>query len=164
MNPERKLNICCVGAEVSIKASCFEGLGSAQLSFNSKNRIAFEKKRDNPHSDRFIEVGTKALRRETDVWGDAAGTAPAVTSVTSLAFDLFLGTIKSAPISAPSLYQEQTSKDSRPMRRVVLGFSAGCTVRFFARRITCSHVRVPHPAAGRVSFWDRDPSMGGGTY
>ena len=58
--------------------------GSAQLPLDSKKPFGHKKKRDNQHSDRFIEVGTKALRRETDVWGDAAGTAPAVTSVTSL--------------------------------------------------------------------------------
>jgi hypothetical protein len=89
MNPERKLNVCCAGTEVSITAGCFEGVASEQLSLDSKKRISFKKKRDNPHSDRFIEVGTKALRRETDVWGDAAGTAPAVTSVTSLSPSIY---------------------------------------------------------------------------
>ncbi|MDQ3474551.1 MAG: hypothetical protein M3447_12530, partial [Acidobacteriota bacterium] len=62
---------------------------SGQLSLDSNQRILIKKKRDNPHSDRFIEVGTKALRRETDVWGDAAGTAPAVTSVTSLSPSIY---------------------------------------------------------------------------
>ena len=83
VNPERKLNFCCVAA-ASVMVGSFEGAAPAQLSADGKKRNLIKKKRDNPHSDRFIEVGTKALRRETDVWGDAAGTAPAVTSVTSL--------------------------------------------------------------------------------
>lgn len=37
---------------------------AAQLSVDSKRSHSLKKKRDNPHSDRFIEVGTKALRRE----------------------------------------------------------------------------------------------------
>jgi hypothetical protein len=45
--------------------------------------------RDNPNLDCLIVVGTKAWVR-ADVWGDAAGTAPAVTSVRALAFDRFL--------------------------------------------------------------------------
>ena len=45
--------------------------------------------RDNPNLDCLIEVGTKAWVR-ADVWGDAAGTAPAVTSVRASAFDRFL--------------------------------------------------------------------------
>ncbi len=89
MNPERKLIVCSAATEVSIRAGRFEGVTSEKLSLDSKNRISFKKKRDNPHSDRFIEVGTKALRRETDVWGDAAGTAPAVTSVTSLSPSIY---------------------------------------------------------------------------
>lgn len=88
MNPERKVNVCC-GAAEPIRAACFAGVASEQLSLDSKKRIPIKKKRDNPHSDRFIEVGTKALRRETDVWGDAAGTAPAVTSVTSLSPSIY---------------------------------------------------------------------------
>ncbi len=44
--------------------------------------------RDNPNLNCLIEVGTKAWVR-ADVWGDAAGTAPAVTSVRALAFDRF---------------------------------------------------------------------------
>jgi hypothetical protein len=80
--------------------------GSAQLPLDSKKPIAHKKKRDNQHSDRFIEVGTKALRRETDVWGDAAGTAPAVTSVTSLSPSiLFQSTINGARLDgAPSFF------------------------------------------------------------
>jgi len=46
-------------------------------------------RRDNPNLDCLIVVGTKAWVR-ADVWGDAAGTAPAVTSVRALAFDRFL--------------------------------------------------------------------------
>ena len=46
-------------------------------------------RRDNPNLNCLIEVGTKAWVR-ADVWGDAAGTAPAVTSVRALAFDRFL--------------------------------------------------------------------------
>ena len=89
MNPERKLIVCSEGTEVSIRAGGFEGVASEKLPLDSKKRISFKKKRDNPHSDRFIEVGTKALRRESDVWGDAAGTAPAVTSVTSLSPSIY---------------------------------------------------------------------------
>src|SRR5688572_30940055 len=72
-----------------------------KLLFSSRKRNSIKKKRDNPHSDRFIEVGTKALRRETDVWGDAAGTAPAVTSVTSLPPSIyFQSTINGRAIEA----------------------------------------------------------------
>jgi hypothetical protein len=88
MNPERNLNVYCA-AEVLINAGCFEGVAREQLPPDSKNQVLIKKKRDNPHSSRFIEVGTKALRRETDVWGDAAGTAPAVTSVTSLSPSIY---------------------------------------------------------------------------
>ena len=88
LNPERKLNVWCA-AQVSTNGIRFEGVPSEQLPPGSKKRILIKKKRDNPHSDRFIEVGTKALRRETDVWGDAAGTAPAVTSVTSLSPSIY---------------------------------------------------------------------------
>ena len=45
-------------------------------------------RRDNPNPNCLIEVGTKAWVR-ADVWGDAAGTAPAVTSVRASAFDRF---------------------------------------------------------------------------
>ena len=53
---------------------------------------------DNPNLNCLIEVGTKAWGR-ADVWGDAAGTAPAVTSVRASAFDHLLsfpGPLKSA--------------------------------------------------------------------
>ena len=45
-------------------------------------------RKDNPNLNCLIVVGTKAWVR-ADVWGDAAGTAPAVTSVRALAFDRF---------------------------------------------------------------------------
>jgi hypothetical protein len=84
MNPARKSIVSSAAATVAVPASSSDRVAAERLRRGTKNRKAFEKKRDNPHSNRFIEVGTKALRRETDVWGDAAGTAPAVTSVTSL--------------------------------------------------------------------------------
>ena len=92
MNPSRKSIVYGVAPSVTTQASPAAGAASERLGRNRKNQIG-EKKRDNPHSDRFIEVGTKALRRETDVWGDAAGTAPAVTSVTSLSPSIYFGTI-----------------------------------------------------------------------
>ena len=84
MNPARKSTVCRLGSAAATIAACLTMPPREELPQDSKKRIPSKKKRDNPHSDRFIEVGTKALRRETDVWGDAAGTAPAVTSVTSL--------------------------------------------------------------------------------
>jgi hypothetical protein len=67
-------------------------------------------RRDNPNLDCLIEVGTKAWVR-ADVWGDAAGTAPAVTSVRASAFDRFLrlptplkSTFKRISWFAPFLY------------------------------------------------------------
>jgi len=89
MNPPRKLIVYGAALPVTTPASPSEGAASERLGRNSKKRICCEKKRDNLHSNRFIEVGTKALRRETDVWGDAAGTAPAVTSVTSLSPSIY---------------------------------------------------------------------------
>jgi hypothetical protein len=64
--------------------------GVERLSLSSRKPFAKKKNKDNPLPNRFIVVGTKAQRRETDVWGDAAGTAPAVTSVTSLPPSIFL--------------------------------------------------------------------------
>ena len=84
MNPARKSIIYSLAARAAVGSGFSGRVVCEPLGRDKMGRKVFEKKRDNPHSDRFIEVGTKALRRETDVWGDAAGTAPAVTSVTSL--------------------------------------------------------------------------------
>ena len=89
MNLPRKSNVCCSEARDPAAATSIETVLAEQLPKFVVNLTSFKKKRDNPHSDRFIEVGTKALRRETDVWGDAAGTAPAVTSVTSLSPSIY---------------------------------------------------------------------------
>ena len=89
MNLARKSIVSSLAAGAAV-GSGFAGRVVCEPSGrDKKGRKVFEKKRDNPHSDRFIEVGTKALRRETDVWGDAAGTAPAVTSVTSLSPSIY---------------------------------------------------------------------------
>src|SRR5688500_7518208 len=53
MNPERKLNVCGA-AVVAMMVGCFEGVAPEQLSPDSNNLILIKKKRDNPHSDRFI--------------------------------------------------------------------------------------------------------------
>ena len=66
------------------------------LLFDSKKCLAVKIFRDNPFSEHFIVIGTKALGRETDVWGDAAGTAPAVTSVTSLRLRFVFGALSTA--------------------------------------------------------------------
>ena len=79
-------------------AKDFNFAGAKRLPLGSRKPLAEKKNRDNPLSNRFIVVGTKAQRRETDVWGDAAGTAPAVTSVTSLPPSIFFrSTINGAP-------------------------------------------------------------------
>jgi hypothetical protein len=89
INLPRKSNVCASGPKLRAAATSIPTVPSDQPPLVVKNLSSFKKKRDNPHSDRFIEVGTKALRRETDVWGDAAGTAPAVTSVTSLSPSIY---------------------------------------------------------------------------
>ncbi|HET6670538.1 MAG TPA: hypothetical protein VFH15_09920 [Pyrinomonadaceae bacterium] len=89
MNPARKSIVSSAAAMVAVPDSSSDRVAAERLRTDTRKRKALEKKRDNPHSDRFIEVGTKALRRETDVWGDAAGTAPAVTSVTSLSPSIY---------------------------------------------------------------------------
>jgi hypothetical protein len=89
MNPSRKSLVYRASPLVTTQSSSSERLAAERPGQNCKQGIGFEKKRDNPHSNRFIVVGTKALRRETDVWGDAAGTAPAVTSVTSLSPSIY---------------------------------------------------------------------------
>ena len=90
MNPARKSTVSTLAARAAMGLGFSGRVVSERLGRDRKAIKVFEKKRDNPHSDRFIEVGTKALRRETDVWGDAAGTAPAVTSVTSLSPSIYL--------------------------------------------------------------------------
>jgi len=86
---------------VPLRATCpakdFNLAAAKRLPLGSRKPFAEKKNRDNPLSNRFIVVGTKAQRRETDVWGDAAGTAPAVTSVTSLPPSIFQSTINGAP-------------------------------------------------------------------
>jgi len=90
MNPARKSTVSTLATGAAVGLGVSGRVVCERLGRDRKARKVFEKKRDNPHSDRFIEVGTKALRRETDVWGDAAGTAPAVTSVTSLSPSIYL--------------------------------------------------------------------------
>ena len=114
MNPPTKANVCYSEAKVPAATTSIETAPAEQLPPVDKKLASFKKKRDNPHSDRFIEVGTKALRRETDVWGDAAGTAPAVTSVTSLSPSIILGTInKARHPGAPSFLQRDTGRNQR---------------------------------------------------
>ena len=89
---------------VPLRATCpakdFNLAAAKRLLLGSRKPFAEKKNRDNPLSNRFIVVGTKAQRRETDVWGDAAGTAPAVTSVTSLPPSIFSEHYQRRAISA----------------------------------------------------------------
>ena len=76
-------------------------------------------RRDNPNLDCLIVVGTKAWAR-TDVWGDAAGTAPAVTSVRASAFDRFLRFPKSL---------KSTFKRTSFFARFIYGQASGLSKR-----------------------------------
>ena len=61
-----------------------------QLPVDSKKRITIKKKRDNPHSNRFIVVGTKALRRELMSGETLRAPRQQLRRLRASAFDLFL--------------------------------------------------------------------------
>jgi hypothetical protein len=70
-------------------------LGQGQKRINDLSgvrtmRISIEQKnRDNPHSDRFIEVGTKALRRELMSGETLRAPRQQLRRLRASAFDLF---------------------------------------------------------------------------
>jgi hypothetical protein len=69
--------------------SCFVVAILRRLGFGSDNLIGTKKLRDNPLSDRFIEVGTKALRRELMSGETLRAPRQQLRRLRASAFDLF---------------------------------------------------------------------------